>query len=69
MIESERGRGVGKALLLSGLIGLRDLGYAYGIIGGVGPAEFYTRAVGAIPIPGSTPGVYADPLTKQASHG
>jgi hypothetical protein len=33
-------------------------GYAYAIIGGVGPAAFYERAVGAIPIPGSEPGIY-----------
>ena len=69
VVESERGLGLGRALLLACLWGLREMGYAYGIIGGVGPAEFYTRAVGAIPIPGSTPGVYADPLTKQASPG
>ena len=33
-----------------GLRGLADLGYAYAIIGGVGPAEFYARAVGAVMI-------------------
>src|SRR6266576_4213260 len=32
VIESERGRGIGKALLLSALWGLRELGYVYGII-------------------------------------
>jgi predicted N-acetyltransferase YhbS len=60
--EGERGRGVGRALLLACLWGLREMGYAYGIIGGVGPAGFYERAVGAVLIPDSTPGVYADPL-------
>ncbi len=62
VIEEERGRGVGRALLLAALGGLRELGYAYAIIGGVGPAEFYERAVGARLIPESSPGVYADPL-------
>lgn len=62
VVEAERGRGVGRALLLASLRGLRELGYAYAIIGGVGPAEFYERAVGARLIPDSSPGVYADPL-------
>jgi predicted N-acetyltransferase YhbS len=62
VVESERGRGVGRALLLAALGGLRELGYAYAVIGGVGPAEFYERAVGARLIPDSSPGVYADPL-------
>jgi ribosomal protein S18 acetylase RimI-like enzyme len=59
-----RGRGVGKALLIEALHGLRELGYVYGIIGGVGPAEFYAKAVGAVPIAGSTPGVYGDLLRE-----
>jgi predicted N-acetyltransferase YhbS len=60
--ERERGRGVGRALLLACLWGLRELGYAYGIIGGAGPIDFYERAVGAIVIPDSVPGIYADPI-------
>jgi len=64
VLESERGRGVGKALLLASLHGLREMGYAYGIIGGVGPAEFYAKAVGATLIPDSTPGIYGDPIAK-----
>jgi predicted N-acetyltransferase YhbS len=65
VIESERGRGVGRALLLASLWGLRELGYAYAVIGGVGPVEFYERAVGARLIPDSTPGIYADPLREE----
>lgn len=64
--EAERGRGVGRALLLAALGGLRELGYAYAVIGGVGPAEFYARAVGARLIPDSSPGIYADPLRPDA---
>jgi GNAT superfamily N-acetyltransferase len=60
--ESERGRGVGTALLIASLWGLRELGYVYGIIGGAGPVEFYERAVGAIVIPDSEPGIYTDLL-------
>lgn len=55
-----RGRGIGRALLLSALHAQRAAGYAYAIVGGVGPAAFYARAVGAVPIEGSTPGVYRD---------
>jgi predicted N-acetyltransferase YhbS len=62
VVEAERGRGLGRALLLAALRGLRELGYAYAVVGGVGPSEFYERTVGARLIPESSPGVYADPL-------
>src|SRR5258708_6285483 len=62
VVESERGRGIGKALLVASLWGLRELGYVYGIIGGVGPMEFYREAVGAFVIPDSEPGIYTDLL-------
>jgi len=58
VLESERGKGIGKELLVRSMIGLRELGYAYAIIGGAGPTEFYEKTLGAIPIPGSTPGAY-----------
>src|SRR2546423_3864745 len=60
--ENERGRGIGKALLIASLWGLRELGYVYGIIGGAGPVGFYKEAVGAIMIPDSEPGIYSDLL-------
>lgn len=62
VIEAARGTGLGKALLFKALENLRDIGYAYGIIGGVGPREFYEKNCGAIEIPGSDPGVYSDIL-------
>jgi GNAT superfamily N-acetyltransferase len=62
VIENERGRGIGKALLIASLWGLRELGYVYGIIGGAGPVEFYQQTVGAIVIPDSEPGIYSDLL-------
>lgn len=61
--ESERGNGIGKALLLSSLWRMRNDGYAYAVIGGIGPADFYTHTVGAFVIPDSDPGIYRDMLT------
>ncbi|QND44937.1 GNAT family N-acetyltransferase (plasmid) [Rhizobium lusitanum] len=55
---SMRGKGVGQALLLTTLLDMYAQGYAYGVIGGAGPMEFYRRSVGAIPIEGSVPGIY-----------
>ena len=63
----ERGHGIGRALLLTTLHAQRALGYAYAIIGGVGPAEFYAKTVGAIAIPGSTPGIYGGMLKRDSS--
>lgn len=62
--QRERGKGIGTALLLACLAGVRDMGYAYAIIGGAGPVDFYAKTVGATVIPDSVPGVYADPLKK-----
>jgi len=61
--ENMRGLGIGKALLLSCLHAMRAGGFAYAIIGAVGPAVFYSKAVGAIVIEGSSPGIYRDRLT------
>ena len=64
VIDTARGKGLGKALLVEALWGLRDMGYVYAIIGGVGPIEFYEKAVGAIVIPNSEPGIYIDLLKR-----
>jgi len=56
--SSMQGKGIGKALLLASMHALRDEGYAYAIIGGTGPSEFYAKAVGAVIIEGSVPGIY-----------
>jgi hypothetical protein len=61
--ETRRGLGIGKALCLSCLYAMAAEGYAYAIIGGVGPVEFYVRTVGATLIDGSSPGIYRDQLT------
>ena len=56
--EDLRGKGAGASLLFRCLESMRDMGYAYAIIGGVGPAEFYTRTCGAQIIVGSDTSVY-----------
>jgi len=60
-----RGKGIGKVLLLACMRALLEMGYAYAIIGGVGPADFYSKCVGATLIPDSSPGVYVDMLAKK----
>ncbi len=62
--DEARGLGLGRVLLVCALRALHEMGYAYGIIGGVGPAEFYAKTVGAVPIEGSAPGVYVDILPE-----
>lgn len=64
VVPSERGKGLGRELLVRALLGLRDMGYAYAIIGGAGPTEFYSKTVGAVPIEGSTPGIYPAPIRE-----
>jgi hypothetical protein len=63
--EPARGKGVGLSLLLACLHAMRDDGYAYAIIGGVGPTEYYAKTVGATLIEGSSPGVYDFGLLKK----
>lgn len=62
VLQEYQHMGIGTALLVRSLEGLRDMGYAYAIIGGVGPEEFYRKTVGATLIKGSNPGVYKDML-------
>jgi GNAT superfamily N-acetyltransferase len=57
-----QGHGIGKTLLLACLWGLRELGYVYGIIGRVGPVAFYEKAIGAVLISDSDPGIYTNLL-------
>ncbi len=58
VLAEERGHGTGRALLLAALHAQRAQGYAYSVIGGVGPADFYAKTVGASAIEGSSPGIY-----------
>jgi predicted N-acetyltransferase YhbS len=58
VVPDERRRGTGGALLFRCLESMREMGYAYAIIGGVGPQRFYEKLCGAFVIPGSEVGVY-----------
>jgi GNAT superfamily N-acetyltransferase len=58
VLPGHRRQGLGRHLLLQCLHAMRHQGYAYAIIGGVGPTDFYRRAVGAVSIEGSDPGIY-----------
>lgn len=61
VLESYRGHKIGKALLLAALQGLKEIGYAYGIIGGPEEAVgFYAKVANAVIIENSTPGIYKD---------
>lgn len=59
-----RGKGIGKALLLAALRAMLEYGYAYAIIGGVGPEDFYSKCIGATVIPDSKPGIYEGRLDR-----
>jgi hypothetical protein len=63
--QTKRGHGIGKALLLSCLNAMAANGYAYAIVGGTGPADYYAKTIGATKIEGSTPGIYGDTLTQK----
>jgi GNAT superfamily N-acetyltransferase len=60
VLPDARGAGIGRALLLAALHAQHAQGYAYSIIGGVGPAAYYEKVVGAQMIDHSTPGIYGD---------
>ena len=65
VVQTKRNLGIGKAMLLTCLHAMAAHGYAYAIVGGAGPAGFYANTVGAVPIEGSTPGIYRDLLRRK----
>jgi predicted N-acetyltransferase YhbS len=64
--ESRRGKGIGAALLFHALDAMKSQGYAYAIIGAVGPTDFYINAAGAMPIPGDKEDIYQGLLRVKA---
>jgi GNAT superfamily N-acetyltransferase len=67
--EAARGKGIGHALLITTLLDMHAQGYAYAVIGGAGPVDFYQKSVGAIPIEGSKPGIYRNMIPTAAPNG
>lgn len=65
VLDSERGKGIGKILLVKSLMALKEMGYAYAIIGGVGPVSYYEQTVGAKIIDKSEKSIYQN-LLKQS---
>jgi hypothetical protein len=58
VLGPHRGKGLGRSLALTTLVDMRACGYAYAIIGGVGPADFYKKVAGAADIPDSTDSIW-----------
>ncbi len=56
--ESFRGKGIGRALLLSCMLDMKLKGYAYSVVGNTEDLHFYSKNIGATEIPGSSPGLY-----------
>jgi predicted N-acetyltransferase YhbS len=67
--ESQRGKKIGQALLYHTLVAMKAQGYAYAVIGGVGPVEFYANAVGAVPIPADENDIYTGLLRVKPGQG
>lgn len=67
--ERARSQGVGRHLVVKTLQDMAAQGYAYAVVGWVGPGAFFAHTVGAIPIPDSSPGIYRDrmPVTNPPS--
>ena len=64
VLDAKRGRGIGRGMLLACLIEMKLKGYAYAVIGSVGPAEFYEKCCGAVSIPDSSPSIWYDMLRR-----
>ena len=60
--KSHRKKGTGRALLNACLLDIKSKGYGYAVVGGVKDMQFYKKAVGAVEIPDSDPGLYANQI-------
>ena len=60
VLPEERGKGVGKVLLLRALAAMREMGYVYAAIGwpAASAIPFYEKCAGAVMIEDDTHGVY-----------
>ncbi len=62
VLPTERSKGIGKILLIKALLALKEMGYTYAIIGGVGPASYYEQVVDAKIIEKSEKSIYQNLL-------
>ena len=62
VLPEERGKGIGRILLVKALQALKNMGYTYAIIGGVGPATYYKKVVHAQTIEHSEESIYQNLL-------
>ncbi|MHA7830432.1 MAG: GNAT family N-acetyltransferase [Flagellimonas sp.] len=62
VLPHERGKGLGKILLIKSLRALKEMGYNYAVIGGVGPTSYYEKVVSAKIIEKSERGIYKNLL-------
>ncbi len=56
--ESFRGKGTGRALLLSCMLDMKLKGYAYAVVANTDDLQFYSKNTGATEISDSSPGIY-----------
>ena len=56
--KSHRRRGTGTALMTACLLDMKLKGYGYAIVGAVENPAYYKKALGALEIPDSSPGIY-----------
>ena len=62
IIKSQRKKGIATALMNACLLEMKIKGYGYAIVGGVEDTDFYKNTVGAMEIPDSAPGIYANQI-------
>jgi len=62
-----QGKAAGKALLKACLLDMKLKGYGYAVVGAVKDTDFFKKAVGAVEIPESTPGLYRTRVKKPQS--
>ncbi|MFC3700520.1 GNAT family N-acetyltransferase [Reinekea marina] len=67
VLESERGLGLGKILLVDAMHRLMQRGYVYAFIGSPGPVNFYQKILGGMLLPESFPDGYSTPITPNQS--
>lgn len=68
VLDEYRGKKIGRELLLCALTAMREIGYAYAIIGWSSDknAPFYSRVSNAVEIPDSFSGIYKNALSTEA---